>query len=122
MKRTCGQKNCRAYCIIDLSRRYCRAAELKVIGPDLSAFPKLSVTPEDGSLLITTNGKFHLHGSNQINSGDRLRQFVSGIFWLAQQLAQSTRRADLFHRSGSPLAPGRDAAPERPGQTPTPSR
>ena len=40
----------------------------------------------------------------------------------AGMLAPGMQGADLFHRSGSPLAPGRGAEPERPGQTPTPSR
>lgn len=57
-----------------------------------------------------------------MNSGVQPVGFVSMIFWLAQQLAQRMKGADLFHRSGSPLAPGRGAEPERPGQTPTLSR
>lgn len=51
--------------------------------------------------------------------------FEGGIcvtFWLEQQLIQSVEGADLFHRAGSPPAPGRGAEPERPGQTPTQSR
>lgn len=43
-------------------------------------------------------------------------------FWLAQQLAPSMKGADLFHRSGSPLTPGRGAEPERLGRTPGLSR
>lgn len=43
------------------------AVELELIGPDPDTFPKPSVAPEDGSLLITINGRFHLHGSYQMN-------------------------------------------------------
>lgn len=78
------------------------------------------MTREDGSLLITTNGTFHLHGSYQRNSTKG--GCMSMTFWLEQQLAQPMEGADLFHRSGSPRAPGRGAEPEMPGQTPRQSR
>lgn len=64
-----------ACCIIDLSRWYFRGGELELIGPDPHVFPKLSVTREDGSLLITTNGTFHLHGSYQRNSTEGVYEY-----------------------------------------------
>lgn len=65
---------------------------------------------------------FTCMGPSKWTLGFKPREVVSMTFWLAQQLALSMEGADLFHRSGSPLAPGRGAEPERPGQTPRRSR
>lgn len=66
---------------------------------------------------------FTCMGPTKLTVGlSRGRWVESMIFWLSQQLAQSMKGSDLFHRSGSLLAPERGAEPERPGQTPGLSR